>query len=691
MNNQKLDLPIQYIKGVGPKKSAFLKKLGINTVKDALYYLPWQYEDRRNIKKIYELQIGEFVTVEGRIVQVEEIKTKKPGFSIIEAIVSDGTGFLKIKWFNQLYIKKILKEKQKIKLFGKTQLNFWQTQIEMLNPEFEIIDSTQQAQTSYILPVYRLTEGVSQKTMQSIMRSVIEFALPYIEDFLPEQIKKNLNFPSLQEALKLVHFPPDDIEINLLNQKNTPFHRRLIFDELFLLQLGIVIMKKNRVSEKGISFNPEGKLIKNFLENLPFQLTSAQKRVINEILEDMKKPLPMNRLLQGDVGSGKTVVALTAMLAAVECGYQAALMAPTEILAEQHFLNISRLLRGLPVNVVILTATHNKYSNLISSGVADIIVGTHALIQENIKFKKLGLVVIDEQHRFGVIQRAILKKKGTNPDTVVMTATPIPRTMALTVYGDLDYSVIDELPPGRQPVITKIIDAQNKKIVYKMIEEEIQSGGQVYIVYPVIEESEVTDLKSATRGYEALQKMFPKYRVGLIHGKMSSSQREEIMKEFRNGNIQILVATTVIEVGVDVPNATLMIITNAERFGLSQLHQLRGRVGRGTKPSKCILIPYKLTEEADLRLRAIVNYTDGFKIAEEDLKIRGPGELFGVKQSGMPDLKVADLLRDFSVLELARKQAEQLLQIDPNLNKHIAIRNLLQEFWKDKMEIFLTA
>ncbi|MGB9710470.1 MAG: ATP-dependent DNA helicase RecG [Thermodesulfovibrio sp.] len=684
-----LNLPIQYLKGVGPKKASLLKKLGIQTVKDALYYLPFQYEDRRNKKNIFDIKPGEIVTVQGHIVQINELKTKT-NLSIIEAIISDSTGYLKAKWFNQLYLKKILKEKQKIKIFGKAQIDWRGAYIEIVNPEYEIAE-TLNSQNQEIVPVYRLTEGISQRQMQSIMQAAVEFGIPLIQEPLPEKLIKKLNFPHINEALKSVHFPPHDVDIKALNEKNSLFHKRIIFDELFLLQLGILMMKQNRICEEGISFKPEGKLLKKFLENLPFQLTMAQQKVIKEILQDMEKPTPMNRLLQGDVGSGKTVVALAAMLAAIECGYQAALMAPTEILAEQHYLNISSLVKGLPVNVLIFTSTYNKHANLIASGTANLIIGTHALIQQNVHFKNLGLVVIDEQHRFGVIQRAMLKKKGLNPDTLVMTATPIPRTMALTVYGDLDYSVLDELPRGRKPVLTKVIEPENKKLVYKMIEEEVKTGGQVYVVYPLIEESEVMDLKSATQGYEGLQKLFPQYRVGLLHGKMPPKQREEIMKEFRSGSIHILVATTVIEVGVDVPNATLMIITHAERFGLSQLHQLRGRVGRGPRPSKCILLPYKLTEEAKLRLKAIVNYSDGFKIAEEDMKIRGPGELFGVKQSGMPDLKVADLIKDQSLLEVARKEAEIILRESLNLSSYPKIRALLEEFWKDKTEIFMTA
>jgi len=691
MKKQGLDLPIQYLKGLGPKRATLLKKLGIETVKDALYFLPAQYEDRRNKKKIFELNVNEYVTIEGKIVQINEVRTKS-NLSIIEITVSDGTGFIKAKWFNQLYLKKIFKEKQKIKIYGKTQIDHWGRYFEILNPEYEILDFSPVNSSEYgIMPIYRLTEGISQKIIRSIIINAFNYAKPYIVDPLPDKIIKQLNFPNLSEALKEIHFPSRNMEIKTLNERQTIFHKRLVFEELFLMQLGILMVKKNREIEKGISFNPEGKLLKQFFSNLTFKLTTSQMRVINEILNDMKKEIPMNRLLQGDVGSGKTVVALSAMLSAVECGYQSALMAPTEILAEQHFMNISNMLKGLPVNIVILTGTYNKYANLISSGVANIVIGTHALIQENIKFNNLGLVVIDEQHRFGVIQRALIKKKGFNPDTLVMTATPIPRTLALTVYGDLDYSVLDELPPGRKPVITKIIEPQNKKLIYRMIDEEIKAGGQVYIIYPVIEESEVLDLKSATKSYEALQNIFPQYKIGLIHGRIPSKQIEEVMKDFRKGVINILVATTVIEVGVDIPNATLMIIAHAERFGLAQLHQLRGRVGRGDRPSKCILIPYKFTEEAKLRLKAMVEHSDGFKIAEEDMKIRGPGEFFGVKQSGLPDLKIADILRDQSMLDIARRYADLILNEDSSLNKYPYLRACLEDFWKNKIELFTTA
>lgn len=689
MSQKGLELPVQYLKGIGPKRASFLEKLGILTVKDLLYYLPSHYEDRRNKKKIFEIRNDEFVSIEGTVLQVNEIKTRR--FPIIEAIITDKTGFLRAKWFNQSYLKRILRERAKIKVFGKVKFDY--NAFEIHNPDFEILDSqSENDDRPEIRPVYRITEGLSQRQFRNFIESAINYGKDYLEEFIPESILRNINLPDIKESIFRLHFPDRDIDIDLLNQRQSPYHKRLIFEELFLLQLGILLIKGIRLRESSIPILSKKNLVQSFIDNLPFKLTNAQIRVINEILHDMEKPFPMNRLLQGDVGSGKTVVALTAMLAAVESGAQAVLMAPTEILAEQHFLNIQSLLKGMNILAVLHTSTHNRYSNLIASGDAQIVVGTHALIQENLRFKSLGLVVIDEQHRFGVLQRALLRKKGVNPHTLVMTATPIPRTLALTAYGDLDYSVIDELPANRKPVKTEVIslenNPENKKKVYRIIDEEIKSGGQVYVVYPLIEDSEASDLKSATLGYEALQRIFPKYKVGLVHGKMPSKQRDEVMKEFRNGNIQILVATTVIEVGVDVPNATLMIITHAERFGLAQLHQLRGRVGRGSRPSRCILLLYKATEEAKLRLSAMVSTSDGFKIAEEDLKIRGPGEFFGTKQSGMPDLRFADLLRDREILQLARKEAEGLLEKNPSFRGLPLLKKVLEEFWKNKVESF---
>ena len=460
-----------------------------------------------------------------------------------------------------------------------------------------------------------------------------------------------------------------------------------------MLQLGISIMKKRRVIEKGIAFRPDGSLRKRLLAMLPFKLTGAQERVSGDILRDMESPHPMNRLLQGDVGCGKTIVALMAMTAAAECGYQSALMAPTELLAEQHYITIYRRVQDLGLKICLLTGS-NKERPLdeIASGDIDMVVGTHALIQEGVQFKKLGLAVIDEQHRFGVMQRALLRKKGLHPDVLVMTATPIPRTLALTVYGDLDYSVIDELPPNRRPVTTLLFSSKQKDPLYKLIGDEVKKGRQVYVVYPIIEESEKTDLRSATLGKSAFEKIFPEFTIGLIHGRMKPREREDIMTSFKKGTLNILVSTTVIEVGVDVPNATLMIIIHAERFGLSQLHQLRGRTGRGSHQSYCILIAYgPYGEEAAKRMQVMVKSNDGFRIAEEDLAIRGPGEFLGTRQSGMPDLRIANIIRDALLLNEARKEAFAIIERDPEIKEYPVLRRSLETFWKGKMELFKTA
>jgi ATP-dependent DNA helicase RecG len=480
--------------------------------------------------------------------------------------------------------------------------------------------------------------------------------------------------------------------VKVLNAGTSDFHRRLAFDELFFLELGLAVMRRNIILEDGIMFDPEGSLLKRLRDMLPFKLTQAQERVFNDILVDMKRPCPMNRLIQGDVGCGKTVVALMAMMIAAECGYQSALMAPTEILAEQHFINIYRLVEGLGLKICLLTGSmKDKPFKEIASGKFDIIVGTHAIIQEGVLFKNLGLAVIDEQHRFGVMQRALLKKKAVNPDVLVMTATPIPRTLALTLYGDLDYSVIDELPPDRRPVKTLLFPPERKDSLYTLIREEVSKGRQVYVVYPVIEESEKTDLRSASMGKDAFKRIFPEFSVGLIHGRMKTREREQVMESFKKGEVDILVGTTVIEVGVDVPNATLMIIIHTERFGLSQLHQLRGRIGRGPHDSRCILLAYSpYGEEARRRLGIMVKSGDGFRIAEEDLNIRGPGEFFGTRQSGMPDLRIANIMRDGVLLNEARKEAFSIIGKDPDLEGYPLLRKSLERFWQGKIELFRT-
>jgi ATP-dependent DNA helicase RecG len=692
MNRDLSEFQIQYIKGVGPQRVKLLNRIGIKTVKDALYYLPYRYEDRRIIKKIADIHHNNVETISGTIIKIDLIKKK---IKIFELYVNDGSGILKAKWFNQPFMIKNFKIGQKVLLHGAVKRNFYYSYYpEMDNPEYEIVSEDDQTiHIDRIVPIYRVTSGLSVRQMRTIMYNLINSNSLNIVDPIPRYILKKYNLPEISETFSKIHFPDNMTNIYELNNGVSPYHKRLSFDEFFMLELGLAILKKDDKKEKGIKFNPNGELTQRLLKLLPYKLTKAQEKVINEILYDMRQPYPMNRLIQGDVGCGKTIVAIFAMLSAIECGYQSALMAPTEILAEQHYLTIYKLIEELGLNICILTGSKkDRPLDKISSGEIHIVVGTHALIQEDVKFKKLGLIVIDEQHRFGVMQRALLRRKGANPDVIVMTATPIPRTMSLTVYGDLDYSIINELPPNRSPVTTLLFKSTQKEDVYEFIKREVKKGRQVYIVYPVIEESEKTDLKSAIIGKEAFTKIFPEFRVGLLHGRMKTREREEVMNSFKNGTIDILVCTTVIEVGVDVPNATLMIIIHAERFGLAQLHQLRGRIGRSSYKSHCILIAYEpLSEEAKSRLNIMVKTSDGFKIAEEDLRIRGPGEFFGTRQSGMPDLKVANIIRDSDILIHARKEAFNLIERDAELKEFPTLKEAVEVFWRGKIELFKTA
>ncbi|MDI6891135.1 MAG: ATP-dependent DNA helicase RecG [Thermodesulfovibrionales bacterium] len=688
------DLQIQYIKGVGPQRAKLLSRLGIKTVKDALYYLPHRYEDRSNLKKISDLRYGNVETVSGRVISAEVKRLTGRNLKIFELTVSDGSGLLKGKWFNQPFMKKNFRVGQEVMLCGTVKKTYSGIGFEMDNPEYEITsdDGDLLIHTNRVVPVYRVTSGLSVRQIRSIMFNLINTCIKDVYDPIPVEILRKNGLPGLSESLSQVHFPDTGIDIGFLNRGVSEFHRRLSFDELFMLELGLAVMKRGSVLEKGIAFNPEGRLLKRLIDMLPFRLTKAQEKVFTEILMDMKRPHPMNRLIQGDVGCGKTVIALMAMTVAAECGYQSALMVPTEILAEQHYINIHSVVEDLGLKICLLTGSKKERPlGEIASGEINIVVGTHALIQEGVMFKNLGLVVIDEQHRFGVKQRALLRKKAIDPDVLVMTATPIPRTLALTLYGDLDYSFIDELPPNRRPVETLLFSPGQKEAIYRFIREEIKEGRQVYVVYPVIEESEKTDLRSAIRGKAAFEKSFPEFRVGLIHGRIKAQEREEIMASFKRGELDLLVCTTVIEVGVDVPNATLMLIIHAERFGLAQLHQLRGRVGRGAHRSYCSLIAYEPhREEARRRLDIMVRSNDGFRIAEEDLNIRGPGEFFGTRQSGMPDLKIANIVRDARLLNKARREAFSLIDRDPDLKGFPLLRKSLEAFWEGKVELFKT-
>ncbi len=695
MDRDASEFPIQFIKGVGPQRAQLLSRLNIRTARDALYYLPYRYEDRQNIKKICHLAYAHMETAVGKIISMEVVRLPRKSLRIFELVVSDGTGILKGKWFNQPYMKKNFAVGREVILSGVVKRDsHWGTGFEMDNPEYEFTDDDpgNLIHTSRIVPVYRTTAGMSVRVLRSIMFNSVSEACESIRDEIPAEICSRCGLPSLKESLRNCHFPDSGQDVESLNSGNNDYRRRLAFDELFHLEIGIAAMKKRETKEKGVALRPDGRMVNRLKEKLPFRLTGSQEKVFCEILDDMKRPYPMNRLIQGDVGCGKTVVALMAMLSAVESGYQAAMMAPTEILAEQHYINIRGLVQDLGVRIRLLTASKKEGTDGgVPSGDVDIIVGTHALIQEGVKFRRLGLAVIDEQHRFGVMQRVRLRKKARNPDVLVMTATPIPRTLAMTVYGDLDYSVIDELPRGRSPVTTRLFHDNQRHLIYQAIESEVKRGRQVYVVYPLIEESENSDLRSAIVGKAALERIFPAFRTELIHGKMKTAEREAVMLSFKGGKIDVLVSTTVIEVGVDVPNATMMLVVHAERFGLSQLHQLRGRVGRGSDQSHCFLIAYRpYGEEAKRRLEIMVKTTDGFRIAEEDLDIRGPGEFFGTKQSGMPDLRVANIVRDHRLLEIARKEAFRMIGSDPELTQWPHLKNSVERFWEGKLDIFRT-
>ncbi len=691
------DTLIQYCKGVGPKRAAMLKKLGISTVEDALTYFPWRYEDRGNLKKIGRLTYGSYETVSGEVVSAEVVQTKRKHVKIFELLITDRSGILVGSWFNQPFMQKMFKKGQQVILSGIVKANPYKGGLPQIdNPDYEIMDDDEGdglIHTGRTVPIYRTTTGLSVRYLRSIIKDILDSCGGTMTETLPEKIIKKYSLMSVPEAYHEVHFPTLEKDVTVLNRGFSPAHRRLSFEELFVLELGLALKKRGVATEKkGIQFKPLMNLETALRKSLPFNLTKAQERVIAEIKNDMMADCPMNRLVQGDVGCGKTIVALIAALLAVENGYQACVMAPTEILAEQHYNNMAELVRPLGITVTSLTGgLKKKEKETVLAGIASgedrIIVGTHALIEEQVEFKKLGLAIIDEQHRFGVMQRSSLTSKGYDPDVLVMTATPIPRTLALTVYGDLDVSVIDEMPKGRSPVVTRLYFENRRQEAYQFIDCEIKKGRQVYVVYPLVEETEKSDLKAATEMAAHMQKdIFPAGKVGLLHGRMKADEKESVMTSFKSGGIQILVSTTVIEVGVDVPNATVMVIEHPERFGLAQLHQLRGRVGRGAHQSYCILMgPRMFAEEARERLNAFARTNDGFRIAEEDLRLRGPGEFFGTRQSGLPDLRAANIIRDADLLETARNEAMQLLEQDPKLDQYPRLWGLLKRKWQGRL------
>lgn len=698
-NMERLSHPIQFIKGVGPRMAAILERKNIRTVEDLCYFLPRRYEDRRHIKTIAAAVLGLRETVNGRIVEagLKQYRHKK----IFEAAIEDDTGKLTASWFkgHPSYLKSTFKIGQHVLLTGDVRLyNGFKN---MVHPDFELLDAQDDQSLHFcrIVPIYSETEGLHQKTLRRLAMNIIEDYASALRSPMPDWITTLRKLPGMEESVRSVHFPDDAADLTALNEGRSIFHRRLIYDEFFFFELGMALKKQGLVFEEGKAFKTGGPLLQKFYKSLPFALTSAQRRVIGEIETDMNKKYPMNRLLQGDVGSGKTVVSMAAMVTVCENGYQAAIMAPTEILAEQHYRNIRLWADPLALQIALITGSRQgtvrkETLKAIKSGEIQIVVGTHALIQEAVDFDKLGLAVIDEQHRFGVIQRAALREKGTHPDILVMTATPIPRTLAMTVYGDLDVSVIDELPPGKKPIKTIVFFESQRDRVYGLVRNELKKGHQVFMVYPLVEESENLDLKDATRMAEHLrQEEFQDYRIGLIHGKMKGREKDRIMSAFMRKELDILVATTVIEVGIDIPEASLIVIEHAERFGLSQLHQLRGRVGRGDIPATCILLAqYSGSEEAKKRLRVMEATNDGFRIAEEDLAIRGPGEFMGTKQSGIPDFRVANILRDGRILNEARTDAFALVSQDPKLEKreNLGLRDVLLHRWQGRLELAKT-
>ena len=683
-----LSTPLQFLKGVGPRKAADLKRAGLETVEDLLYRLPFRYEDRSRMQPIASLRAGHKAAVLGDIKSAQLTTTRRRGFRIFHAIVGDASGAIRCTWMNQPFLTDVLKPHLQVVIFGEVKLD--SSGLHFMNPEYEIVtEGLGNLQTGRIVPFYEKTGTVTPNMQRRLVRQVLDQLPADIPDVLPPALRERLQLMPRRLALEEAHFPPNEASVEVMNAFRSPAQRRLVFEEFFLFQIGHA-WRRHATSAELKPFVPtvDDRIRASAAKVLPFKLTAGQRQAVKEIVDDMRAPQPMHRLLQGDVGAGKTIVALLAAIVAMENGLQAAFMAPTEILATQHYGNIARLLASSRFRVDLLTGSTpglQKHTLLahIERGTTHLVVGTHALVQERIAFHRLGLVVIDEQHRFGVAQRAALRAKGLRPDVLLMTATPIPRTLALTDYSELDVSKIIDLPPGRQPVRTWVKPESRRDEIYQLVRDQLDAGRQAYIIYPLVEESEKIDLRSATEMADHLQgEVFPAYRVALLHGRMKQDVKDRVMQAFAMGQVHILVSTTVIEVGVDVPNASVMIVEHAERFGLSQLHQLRGRVGRGQWESHCILLyqaPW--TDDARERLRAMASTTDGFVIAERDLELRGPGDFFGTRQSGLPRLRTGDLVRDRDLMEEAHREARRLVahgELSAELSRFV------QERWQDQ-------
>jgi len=682
-----------YVKGVGPARAAVLETKGILTVEDLVAYAPFRYEDRSNLKPVSQLAPGEMATVVATVQSAELARFRRRQLGLFEAVFTDSSrAVLAAKWFHAAYLADLIEPGRRIALYGKVEWDSHSGGLSMMHPEFEMLSGEEDEcdaalHVGRVVPIYEATGKITTRVFRKLLHTALR-ALPPAPDPLPETVLGRLKLMDYWAAVGRLHFPAQEEDLRLLNEFRSPAQFRMIFEEFFWLECGLSLKRSAARKQTGISFDLTGRARDQIKRMLPFKPTGAQKRVLGEIAKDMAAPHPMNRLLQGDVGSGKTLVAAQAAIVAIENGYQVAVLAPTEILASQHLYYLTRLFEPLNYRVVLVTGStpareQKELKKLIAEGGAQVVVGTHAVLEQDVEFDKLGLAIVDEQHRFGVMQRLKFMRKGARPDVLVMTATPIPRTLALTLYGDLDVSILDELPPGRKPIITKHVDEDQVELVYSFLKKQVERGRQAYVVYPVIEESETAALKAAEKMHRHLSEVvFPGLPVGLLHGRLPSDQKEAVMESFKRGELKILVSTTVIEVGVDVSNATIMVIEQAERYGLAQLHQLRGRVGRGADQSYCILVTEKLSSGAQERIRTLVESSDGFHIAEMDLRLRGPGEFFGTRQSGLPALRVANLVRDIEILELARSEAMGFVASPPSEDEYRKAVAYLRNHWQ---------
>ncbi len=699
MPAQKLTLTseLKNLAGVGPARAELLATRGLRTVEDLLYYAPFRYEDRTRLTAVRDLMPGQTATLLVKVLTAGLVRTRRGLYIYDLAAVDDSRpgaqGLIRCKWFNAAYLEraKIFRPGQRVFFYGKVERDpFGHGNLQMIQPQYEILteEKSDSLEVGRVVPIYEAVGRLGSRAVRRLMWTALAAVGQDIADRLPASVRNKNRLMDGPSALRRLHFPDADASPEELARFRTPAQVRMIFEEFFHLQARLALQRRQAHAKPGIAFAVTPEAREAIKKILPFHPTAAQKRVLKEIVEDMRSPRPMNRLLQGDVGSGKTIVALQAAILAMVNGAQVALMAPTEILATQHYLFVKQLLGPLPFTADWLisgrkASEKREIKRRLAGGELNLVVGTHALLEGDVEFARLGLVIVDEQHRFGVMQRYQLISKGVSPDVLVMTATPIPRTLALTLYGDLDFSVIDELPPHRSPIETRRLTEAERATAFEMMRARLRQGEQAYVVYPIIEESENSDLRPAVRMYEHLARnVFPEFRVGLLHGRLASAEKEEVMLRFKRGEIQVLVSTTVVEVGVDVPNATMMLIEHADRFGLAQLHQLRGRIGRGPKPSLCLLLTADAPSEiAEERLRALVETTDGFRIAEMDLKLRGPGEFFGTRQSGLPAFRISNLLRDQEILEWAKREATAFLEHPASEEEREAYLRFLRNEW----------